>query len=41
MKSIYEKSGGMYKRQGDYELPNLQLQPEEEYYIGACGQRYR
>lgn len=41
MKSIYENLGGTYQRQGDYELPNLQLQPEEEYYIGVWGQRYR
>lgn len=41
MKSIFENLGGTYQRQGEYKLPNLQLQPEEEYYIGVWGQRYR
>lgn len=41
MKSIYENLGGTYQRQEDYELPNLQLQPEKEYHIGIWGQRYR
>lgn len=35
MKSIYEATGGTYQKQGDYELPNLQLQPEEEQFIGV------
>lgn len=41
MKSIYELAGGTYQKQGDYELPNLQLQPEEKQFIGVWGQRYR
>ena len=41
MKSIYEKAGGTYTRQGDYELPNLKVSPEKEIEIGVLGQRYR
>ena len=41
MKSIYEKAGGTYTRQGDYELPNLKIPPEKEIEIGVWGQRYR
>lgn len=35
MKSIYEKAGSPYTRQGDYELPNLKIQPEKEIEIGV------
>lgn len=41
MKSIYEQAGGKYIRQGDYELPDLKVQPEIEVKIGVWGQRYR
>lgn len=41
MKSIYEKTGGTYTRQGDYELPNLKVSAEKETEIGVWGQRYR
>lgn len=42
MKNIFEEFGGTYqKRQGDYKLPNLQVQPEKEIEIGVWGQRYR
>ena len=41
MKSIYEKNGKGYTQQGDYLLPNLQLNEEPEYNIGIWGQRYR
>lgn len=41
MKSIYETAGGTYQRQGDYELPDLNLPPEKEVEIGLWGQRYR
>ena len=41
MKNIFEESGGTYQRQGDYKLPNLQVQPEKEFEIGVWGQRYR
>lgn len=41
MKSIYEEAGGTYTQQGDYELPDLKVQPEKEIEIGIWGQRYR
>ncbi len=41
MKSIYENTGKGYTQQGDYLLPNLQLNEEPEYNIGIWGQRYR
>lgn len=41
MKSIYESTGKGYTQQGDYLLPNLQLNGEPEYNIGIWGQRYR
>ena len=41
MKSIYESTGKGYIQQGDYLLPNLQLNEESEYNIGIWGQRYR
>lgn len=41
MKNIYEETGGTYTRQGDYELPDLKVQPEIGVEIGVWGQRYR
>ena len=41
MKSIYESTGKGYTQQGDYLLPNLQLNEEPKYNIGIWGQRYR
>ncbi len=39
-KTLFEKFGGTYTKQGDYLLPNLILQAEEETgYIGVWGQR--
>lgn len=38
-KSNFERMGGSYTRQGDYDLPNLVLPPEEEQNIGIWGQR--
>ena len=40
MKNIFEEFGGTYQRQGDYKLPNLQVQPEKEIEIGVWGQRH-
>ena len=37
MKSICETVGDTYQRQGNDELANLQLQPEEECHIGVWG----
>lgn len=39
MKSIFEQMGGTYTMQGDYNLPNLTISPEEERSIGVWGQR--
>lgn len=41
MRSIYESTGKGYTQQGDYLLPNLQLNEETEYNIGIWEQRYR
>ena len=41
MKSIYKNTGKGYTQQGDYLLPNLQLNEKPEYNIGIWGQRYR
>lgn len=40
-KTIFEQMGGTYTMQGDYCLPDLTLQPEEERPIGVWGQRRR
>ena len=38
MKSIFEKMGGTYRREGDYLLPNLSLPPDaEDYQVGKYG----
>ncbi len=39
MKSIFEQAGGTYTVQGDYNLPNLTLPPEEKRIVGVWGQR--
>lgn len=40
-KTIFEKMGGTYIRQGDYFLPCLTLPEEEEQrFIGVWGQRH-
>lgn len=38
-KTIFEQIGGTYRETGDYVLPNLELQSEEERPIGVWGQR--
>ena len=37
MKSIFEKMGGTYRREGDYLIPNLELPDTEHYQIGKYG----
>ena len=38
MKSLFEKMGGTYRREGDYLLPNLSLPSDaEDYQIGKYG----
>ena len=39
MKLLFEKSGGTYRMQGDYRLPNLTVPAEDERPIGVWGQR--
>lgn len=39
-KTIFEKMGGTYVRQGDYYLPCLSLPEEEHKAIGVWGQRH-
>ena len=34
-KTIFEQMGGTYTMQGDYRLPDLTIQPEEERPIGV------
>ncbi len=41
MKSIYENTGKGYTPQGDYVLPNIEIEDKAEYKIGVWGQRYR
>ena len=38
-KTIFEQMGGTYTIQGDYCLPDLTIQPEEERPIGVWAQR--
>lgn len=40
-KTIFEQAGGTYRRQNDYELPDLTLPTEKEFEIGVWGQRYK
>ena len=39
-KTIFEQMGGTYTVQGDYCLPDLTIQPEEERPIGVWAQRH-
>ncbi|NBI61198.1 TnpV protein [Lachnospiraceae bacterium] len=39
-KSLFEKLGGKYERQGDYLIPCLAVSTEEEQPIGIWGQRH-
>ncbi len=41
MKSIYENTGKGYTQQGDYVLPNIEIEDKAKYKIGVWGQRYR
>ena len=35
--TIYEKQGGTYRKVGDYRLPNLKLNTEQNAQIGVWG----
>ena len=37
MKSIFEKMGGTYRREGNYLIPNLELPDTGHYQIGKYG----
>lgn len=39
-KSLFEKTGGRYERQGDYLIPCITLPAEEEQPIGVWGERH-
>ena len=39
-KTIFEKVGGEFERQGDYLIPCLALPPEKEQPIGLFGRRH-
>ena len=39
-KTIFEKLGGKFERQGDYLIPCLTVPAEEEHPIGIWGQRH-
>lgn len=41
MKTIFENNGGTYEIQGDYLLPNLDLQDEKQHSIGVQGMRHK
>ena len=39
MKSLFEERGGTYSQVGDYQIPNLVMDPQPEGEIGIWGQR--
>ena len=39
--TIYEKQGGTYRKTGDYYLPNLKLDTEQNAPIGVWGLRHK
>lgn len=39
--TIYEKQGGTYRKVGDYRLPNLKLNTEQNTQIGVWGMRHK
>lgn len=38
MKTLFEQSGGTYKMQGDYKIPDVILPAQKEYAVGVWGQ---
>ncbi len=40
LKTIFEKMGGEYERQGEYLMPCISIPAEEEQPIGIWGQRH-
>ena len=41
MKSLFEKNGGTYKREGDYLIPNISVPDTKEYNIGKYGRLHK
>lgn len=39
--TIYEKQGSTYRKSGDYRLPNLKLNTEQNAQIGVWGMRHK
>lgn len=39
--TIYEKQGGTYRKTGDYRLPNLKSNTEQNAQIGVWGMRHK
>lgn len=39
MESLFEQTGGTYRTENDYRVPNLTVPDEPEHYIGIWGQR--
>ena len=39
--TFYEKQGGTYRKTGDYYLPNLELDTEQNAQIGVWGLRHK
>lgn len=40
MKSLFEQTGGTYRQEGDYLIPNITLSNEKNQHIGIWGQRH-
>ena len=41
MKSLFEKNGGTYRREGDYLIPNISVPDTREYNIGQYGNLHK
>ena len=41
MKSLFEKNGGTYRREGDYLIPNISVPDTREYNIGKYGNLHK
>ena len=41
MKSLFEETGGTYRREGDYLIPDIALSDTKEYRIGIYGRMRR
>ena len=41
MKSLFEKNGGTYRREGDYLIPNISVPDTKEYNIGKYGRLHK